>query len=116
MTESSENVFGKLSRIFETNSYREAEGQTEDDILEGIISEFGLNESYDDDNQHPSRFDRVSNQYVIDDKMIGSFSNSRPTPFDVWSSKQKDSTKGIKPVINLNFLCLQTRKFAFTLF
>lgn len=97
-----ENVFGKLSRIFETHTYRD-DGKPssidEDDLLEGIMSEFGLNESYDGDQRvaNISGNSPRTRSPARDSSINLSFSN-RPTPFDVWRSKQKDPHKGVKPV------------------
>lgn len=103
-----ENVFGKLSRIFETHTYRD-EGarpteKDDDELLEGIMSEF---ESLDGEPPILFHSPRENKGGRVVEKSPGTHSmidlsfnnnNNRPTPFDVWSSKQKDSSKGVKPV------------------
>lgn len=103
-----ENVFGKLSRIFETHTYRDdghgRPEREEDELLEGIMSEF---ESLDGDQPvfHSPRetkggkmIEKSPGAHSMVDLSFNNNNNNRPTPFDVWSSRQKDSNKGVKPV------------------
>jgi hypothetical protein len=106
-----ENVFGKLSRIFETHTYRNdgtRPERDEDELLEGIMCEF---ESLDGDqpvlnSPRETRGGKMTGKSpgansMMDLSFNNNNNNNRPTPFDVWSSRQKDSSKGVKPVYYL---------------
>jgi len=70
------DLFAKLNRILETHNLSNDDGDENDDFLERFSYDIGVGNS----------FPNMSNDLKLS-------SSSRPTPFDVWKSRQVDTSK-----------------------